>query len=77
MTRHEKIPSQAGFEPGIFRSRGGHLTTRPVRRYVLRRRGCNTLQQLSTGQQIVYDNPESKERLQHFAAVIYWTTDCI
>ena len=25
MTRPEKIPSQAGFEPGIFRSRGGRL----------------------------------------------------
>ena len=23
---------QAGFEPGIFRSRGGHLTARPTRR---------------------------------------------
>ena len=28
----EKIPAQAGFEPGIFRSRGGRLTTRPARR---------------------------------------------
>ena len=28
----KKIPSQAGFEPGIFRSRGGRLTTRPTRR---------------------------------------------
>ena len=28
----EKIPSQTGFEPGIFRSRGGRLTTRPTRR---------------------------------------------
>ena len=28
----EKIPAQAGFEPGIFRSRGGRLTTRPTRR---------------------------------------------
>ena len=27
-----KIPAQAGFEPGIFRSRGGRLTTRPTRR---------------------------------------------
>ena len=26
----EKIPAQAGFEPGILRSRGGHLTTRPT-----------------------------------------------
>ena len=25
MTRPGKIPSQAGFEPGIFHSRGGHL----------------------------------------------------
>ena len=32
MTRPEKIPSQAGFEPGTFRSRGGRLTTRPTRR---------------------------------------------
>ena len=32
-----KILAQAGFEPGIFRSRGGHLTTRPMRRY--RRKG--------------------------------------
>ena len=28
----EKIPAQAGFEPGIFRSRGRRLTTRPTRR---------------------------------------------
>ena len=28
----EKIPAQAGFEPGIFRSRAGGLTTRPTRR---------------------------------------------
>ena len=28
----EKIPAQAGFEPWIFRSRGGRLTTRPTRR---------------------------------------------
>ena len=27
-----KIPTQAGFEPGIFRPRGGRLTTRPTRR---------------------------------------------
>ena len=27
----KKIPAQAGFEPGIFRSRGGRLTTRPTR----------------------------------------------
>ena len=27
----EKIPAQAGFEPGIFHSRGWHLTTRPTR----------------------------------------------
>ena len=27
----EKIPSQAGFEPGIFRTRGGRLTARPTR----------------------------------------------
>ena len=33
MTRPGKIPSQAGFEPGIFRSRGGRLTTRPTRRF--------------------------------------------
>ena len=32
MTRPEKIPAQTGFEPGIFRSRGGRLTTRPTRR---------------------------------------------
>ena len=30
MTQSGKIPSQAGFEPGIFRSRGGH-PTRPTR----------------------------------------------
>ena len=30
-----KIPAQAGFEPGIFRSRGGRLTTRPTRRFVI------------------------------------------
>ena len=29
----EKIPAQAGFKPGIFRSQGGCLTTRPTRRY--------------------------------------------
>ena len=29
----EKFPAQAGFDPGIFRSRGGRLTTRPSRRY--------------------------------------------
>ena len=28
----EKIPAQAGFEPGTFRSRVGRLTTRPTRR---------------------------------------------
>ena len=28
----EKIPGQAGFKPGIFCSRGGRLTTRPMRR---------------------------------------------
>ena len=33
MTRPEKIPTQAGFKPRIFRSRGGRLTTRPTRRY--------------------------------------------
>ena len=33
----EKIPSQAGFEPGIFRSRGGRLTTRPTWRCLI----CN------------------------------------
>ena len=27
-----KIPAQAGFEAGIFRSRGGRLTSRPTRR---------------------------------------------
>ena len=32
MTRPRKIPAQAGFEPGTFRSRGGRLTTRPTRR---------------------------------------------
>ena len=32
MTRPGKIPAQEGFEPGIFRSRGGRLTTRPTRR---------------------------------------------
>ena len=32
MTRPRKIPAQAGFEPGIFRSRGGRLTTWPTRR---------------------------------------------
>ena len=31
----EKIPVQAGIEPGIFRSRGGRLTTRPARRSYL------------------------------------------
>ena len=29
MTRPRKILAQEGFEPGIFRSRGGHLTTWP------------------------------------------------
>ena len=28
----KKIPAQAGFEPGTFRSRGGRFTTRPTRR---------------------------------------------
>ena len=28
----KKIPAQPGFEPGIIRSRGGRLTTRPTRR---------------------------------------------
>ena len=32
MTQPRKNPAQAGFEPGIFRSRGGRLTTRPTRR---------------------------------------------
>ena len=32
MTRPEKIPSQAGFEPQIFRSRADALTTRLARR---------------------------------------------
>ena len=31
MTRPGKIPAQAGFEPGIFLSPGGHFTTRPPR----------------------------------------------
>ena len=31
MTRPGKIPSQAGFEPRIFRSRGRRLTTKPAR----------------------------------------------
>ena len=31
MTRPRKILAQAGFEPGIFCSRGGRLTTRPTR----------------------------------------------
>ena len=35
MTRPRKIPAQAGFEPGIFRSRGGRLTTRSTRRSVV------------------------------------------
>ena len=33
MTRPRKIPTQAGFEPGIFHSRGRCLTTRPMRWY--------------------------------------------
>ena len=38
MTRpRKKIPAQAGFEPGTFRSRGGHLTTRPTRWYLCER----------------------------------------
>ena len=32
MTQPEKIPAQAVFEPEIFRSRGGRLTTWPKRR---------------------------------------------
>ena len=32
MTRPRKNPAQEGFEPRTFRSRGGHLTTRPTRR---------------------------------------------
>ena len=32
MTQPEKILAQVGFEPGIFRPRGGRLTTRPTRR---------------------------------------------
>ena len=35
MGRPRKIPAQAGFEPGTFRSRGGRLTTRPTRRSAL------------------------------------------
>ena len=35
-----QIPSQAGFEPGIFRSRGGHLTIRPTRRSNVRKQCC-------------------------------------
>ena len=31
MTPPRKNPAQAGIEPGIFRSRGGRLTTRPTR----------------------------------------------
>ena len=39
MTRpRKKIPAQAGFEPGTFRSRGGRLTTRPTRRWYHRER---------------------------------------
>ena len=39
MTRpRKKIPAQAGFEPGTFRSRGGRLTTRPTRRSQWQRR---------------------------------------
>ena len=33
MTRPEKIPAQAGFEPETFRSRGERLTSRPTRRF--------------------------------------------
>ena len=32
----EKIPLQAGFEPGTFRTRGRCLTTRPTRQFVVR-----------------------------------------
>ena len=35
MTQPGKTPSQAGFEPRIFRSRGGRLTTTPTRRSAL------------------------------------------
>ena len=38
----EKIPAQVGFEPGIFRSQGGRLTTRPTRRS-LRDRSAQTV----------------------------------
>ena len=41
MTRpRKKIPSQVGFEPGIFRSRGGRLTTRPTRRFICTLPSC-------------------------------------
>ena len=40
MTRpRKKIPSQAGFEPGTFRSGGGRLTTRPARRLIGKKDG--------------------------------------
>ena len=37
MTRPGKIPSQARFEPGIFRPEADALTTRPMRRYPVER----------------------------------------
>ena len=54
MTRpRKKIPAQAGFEPGTFRSRGGSLTTRPTRRWWSRqthtsapRQGRGSIQEL-------------------------------
>ena len=36
MARPGKIPAQAGIEPRVYRSGGGHLTTRPARRLVSR-----------------------------------------
>ena len=44
----KKIPSQAGFKPGISRSRGGRLTTRPTRRPT--DRGALTLDTASDSQ---------------------------
>ena len=38
----QKIPAQAGFKPGTFRSRGGRLTTRPTRQSLNPKSGVQT-----------------------------------
>ena len=76
----EKIPSQAGFEPRIFRSRGGHLTTRPTRQLCLFTGYLTSQQQTNyIWKQICSDNltcrhtdRSSRTNLLPCTASVYW-----